>query len=167
MDTSVGSFVYPPKVDQAWNEVKSCLLSACDTVCGWTKGSGPIRRETWWWNDEVEECISKKRKLWKEWQKGGSKEPYLLAKRKAKQAVYLARKAAQDAKFGDLSLNDQKNQLFKQARKMKGENQDIVGDKCVRDDNSKLAIDDQAKLAAWKTHYERLLNVEFDWDSDQ
>ena len=110
MDNSVGSFVYPPKVDQAWNEVKSCLLSACDTVCGWTKGSGPIRRETWWWNDEVEECISKKRKLWKEWQKGGSKEPYLLAKRKAKQAVYHARKVAQDAKFGNLSLNDQKNQ---------------------------------------------------------
>ena len=49
---------------------------------------------------------------------------------------------------------------------MKGENQDIVGDKCVRDDNGNLAIDDQAKLAAWKTHYERLLNVEFDWDRD-
>ena len=151
---------------QAWNEVKTCLLSACDTVCGWTKGSVLIRHETWWWNEEVEECIFKKRKLWKEWQKGGSKEPYVLAKRKGKQAVYLARKAAQDAKFNDLSLNDQKNQLFKQARKMKGENQDIVGDKCVRDDNGNLAIDDQAKLAAWKTHYERLLNVEFDWDSD-
>ena len=78
--------------------------------------------------------------------------------------MYSARKASQNAKFGDLGLNDQKNLLFKEARKMKGANQDIAGDKCVRDDYGNLAIDDQAKLAAWKAHYERLLNVEFDWD---
>ena len=47
---------------------------------------------------------------------------------------------------------------------MKGENQDIVGDKCVRDDDRNLAVDEKAKLEAWRTHYERLLNVEFPWD---
>ena len=29
-----------------------------------------------------------------------------------------------------------------------------------------LTYDDSTKLKAWKSHYERLLNVEFTWDSD-
>lgn len=98
--------------------------------------------ETWWWNDEVDSAIKEKRRLWKEWQKGGEKEKYLQAKRKAKSAVHAARKSAQEAKFGDLTSNDQRNLIFKKARKMKNENQDIVGDKCVKDDNGYLAFDD-------------------------
>ena len=49
---------------------------------------------------------------------------------------------------------------------MKNENQDIVGEKCIKDDDDNLAFDDKSKLAAWKCHYEKLLNVEFPWDSN-
>ena len=42
-------------------------------------------------------------------------------------------------------------------------NQDIIGDKCVIDDNGKLAITDAEKRIAWKQHYEKLLNIEFPW----
>ena len=83
----------------------------------------------------------------------------------SQQAVYAARKNAQETKFGDLRGSEQRNQIFKEARKMKRENQDIVGDKCVKDDDGNMAFDDKSKLAAWKSHYEKLLNVEFPWDS--
>ena len=63
-----------------------------------------------------------------------------------------------------MKTNDQRNLFFKEARRIKGENQDIVGDKYVRDDDGNLAVDEKAKLEAWITHYERLLNVEFSWD---
>ena len=49
---------------------------------------------------------------------------------------------------------------------MKNQNQDIVGEKCVKDDAGDLAFDNESKLAAWKSHYEKLLNVEFPWDSN-
>ena len=49
---------------------------------------------------------------------------------------------------------------------MKRENQDIVGDKCGKNDEGWLTYSDFAKLKAWKSHYERLLNVEFMWYSD-
>ena len=49
---------------------------------------------------------------------------------------------------------------------MKNENQDIVGEKCVKDDDGNLAFDEKSKLAAWKCRYEKLLNVEFPWDSN-
>ena len=47
---------------------------------------------------------------------------------------------------------------------MKNQNQDVVGQKCVKNDAGDLAFDNKSKLAAWKNHYETLLNVE--WDSN-
>ena len=60
--------------------------------------------------------------------------------------MYTAKKTASEMKFEN--LNDK----------------DIVGDKCIRNDEGNIAYDDDAKLKAWKEHYERLLNEEFDWD---
>ena len=45
-------------------------------------------------------------------------------------------------------------------------NQDIVGEKCIRNDKGDLAFSDDDKMKAWAEHYSRLLNVEFDWPSD-
>ena len=45
-------------------------------------------------------------------------------------------------------------------------NRDVVGEKCIRNDNGELATTDQEKLLAWQQHYERLLNEEFNWDED-
>ena len=46
---------------------------------------------------------------------------------------------------------------------MRKENQDVVGEKCVRDDAGNLSFSDEDKRKAWKQHYEKLLNVEFPW----
>jgi len=45
-------------------------------------------------------------------------------------------------------------------------NQDVVGDKCVRNDAGELSLSDEDKMKAWVEHYARLLNVEFEWPSD-
>ena len=106
---SAQSFQNPQNSDSAWTEIKNALLNAYNTVCGWTRSGKPKLKETWWWNDEVDSTIKEKIRLWNEWQKGGDKEKYLEAKRKAKSAVYAARKRVQEGKFGDLKSNDQRN----------------------------------------------------------
>ena len=75
-------------VELIWTEIKSCLINACDYVCGWTKGNCKQERETWWWDKTIEIFVKQKRKLYNEWQKGGRKEKYLQAKRKAKSGVH-------------------------------------------------------------------------------
>lgn len=90
---------------------------------------------------------------------------YLQTERKAKSAVHAATKSVQEAKFGDAKSNDQRNQVFKEAYRMKSKNQDIVGYKYINYDDDNLVFDDKSKSAAWKSHYENLLNVEFSWDS--
>ena len=32
-------------------------------------------------------------------------------------------------------------------------NKDVQGEKCVRDDNCRLTLNEEAKLPAWKTHF--------------
>ena len=77
--------------------------------------------------------------------------------------MYVAKKSAQDAKFGNLNRVEQRNKLFREARKLKSENQDIVGDK---EDEGKLPRTEKDKLQAWRSHCQKLLNEEFPWDKD-
>ena len=152
----------PDNVESAWSCLKTALLESTKESCGLTK-KGTWRHETWWWNEEVDELIKVKRKLWKAWKNGESKENYIRAKRAAKHAVYKAKKNAEQTKFANLKENDQR--VFKIARQLRRENADVVGEKCVRMDDGRLSYTNEDKKLAWKQHYEKLLNIEFDWDS--
>ena len=150
-------------VERLWTKLKNALLKTTNDVCGKSK-KGVWRNETWWWNEDVENAVSEKRRLWKAWRNGGSKEEYLNAKRASKRAVFIARKIAEDDQFSDIKENDPK--LFRLAKQMRKENQDVVGEKCVRDDEGCLSFSDADKKKAWKQHYEKLLNVEFPWSEE-
>ena len=56
--------------------------------------------------------------------------------------------------------------IFKIAKQLRKDNQDVVGDKCVKNDSGNLSFDNEAKKVAWKQHYERLLNEEFSWNPE-
>ena len=168
-NTSVGdkllNSVITDDINESWAQLKSSILESFDDTCGWSKPQQQ-RRETWWWNNTVDDIVKEKRRLWKVWKKGGQKEPYLEAKRRAKFEVYRAKKAASEEKFNNLNDRDKLNHIFQLARKLKNENQDIVGEKCIRDKNGNIAYDDKSKLDTWKQHYEKLLNSEFEWEED-
>ena len=141
-------------------------MNGVDEVCGWTLGGRVRHSETWWWNDEVNVYIKDKRRLWKLWKQGGSKEEYQAAKKIAKREVYNAKKLAQETRFSDINSDKDCNKIFKMAKKMKVENGDVIGNKCVKDYDSNIVFGDKEKLCVWKAHYENLLNVEFDWDKN-
>ena len=49
---------------------------------------------------------------------------------------------------------------------MRKEIVDSVGDKPVKNDAGEMSMSEEAKQNAWAENYERLLNIEFDWDPD-
>ena len=71
---------------------------------------------------------------------------------------------AEREKFSNIAPND--SGIFKLAKQMDKTNQDVVGEKCVRYDAGELSISDVEKMNACIEHYARLLNVEFEWESD-
>ena len=159
--------VYNPEssVEEKWVALEKALLNATDKSCGWTKR--PRHKVTWWRSSDVDLVIKEKRRLWKIWESGGSKEGYLEAKRVAKKKVYVAKKKAEEVQFANVASDKKdRNQLFKIARQMVKTNADVVGDKCVTNDDGELVCTDSEKLFTWKQHYEKLLNEEFPWEEE-
>jgi hypothetical protein len=150
-------------VEECWRQFKEGLLSSANSVCGHTK-KHIWRKETWWWDEEVNIAIQRKRRCYKAWKKGGSREEYTQAKSAAKKVVFLAKQAAATAKFSH--IDPKGSDIFKVAKQMRRENQDVLGEKCIIDDEDQLTLDDKAKHRAWQQHYESLLNIEFSWNPD-
>ena len=63
-------------------------------------------------------------------------------------------------------IDHKSSDIFRLANQMRKENVDVVGDKPVKNDAGEMSMSQEAKQNAWAEHYERLLNVEFDWDPD-
>ena len=137
--------------EKLWSCLKQGLLGTADEICGWTK-KRKGKKEGSWWNEEVEKAVSEKRKKWKAWKNGGSREEYNLAKRKSKQVLYAAKKAAEDEKFSD--VNAGRGDIFRMAKQMKKENVDVAGEQCVMNDAGNPCYGDTSKKVAWKQHYE-------------
>lgn len=97
VDTKLQNIVITNDIDESWQNLKSFILESFDTTCGWSKPQ-QRRKETWWWNENVDFDVKEKRRLWKCWKQGGQKDPYLAAKRRAKSEVY-AKKMLQTKDF--------------------------------------------------------------------
>ena len=81
--------------------------------------------------------------------------------------MYAAKKKAEQERFRDvLRWEDDRAEVFKIAKQMTTKNHDVIGEKCVRNNEGKLAFEDSEKHAAWKEYYEKLLNEEFGWDRE-
>ena len=53
-------------VDVHWTSLKDKLLQATKQVCG-VSSNHPWRKQTWWWNNQVEEAVREKRRCFKLW----------------------------------------------------------------------------------------------------
>ena len=74
----------------------------------------------------------------------------------AKHTVWLAKSEAEKEEFATVYRDG--DGIFRTAKEMDCTNQDIVGE---------LALTDQDKMKAWIEHYARLLNVDFEWPSNE
>ena len=81
-------------------------------------------------------------------------------KKKAESGVLCCQKKSPGKKFSQLESSHSRNFIFKLAKRMKCENRGILGDKYVKNDKGCVTCNDCAKLKAWKSHFERHLNVE-------
>ena len=122
-------------LDDIWKYFKESVLSSTKKVCGWSK-KGKWRQQIWWWDNFVNKVITEKRRLWKVWKNGGgNKEDYAKAKKVAKQAIFTTKRKALDDKFS----NKDDVALFHIAKQIRKQNQDIIGEKFVKDNDNKLA----------------------------
>ena len=108
---------------------------------------------------------SAKQTAFKAWKAGkGTRSSYDAAKRNARHAMHHACQEA-DKKVYE-NIDPKSSEVYRLANQFRRENTDVVGDKPVKNDAGEMSMSEDSKQKAWLEHYQRLLNVEFDWDPD-
>ena len=79
------------------------------------------------------------------------------------QCIMLAKKLTRRS---TRTIDPKSSELYRLANQLRKENADVVGDKPVKNDAGEMSMSDDSKQKAWLEHYQRLLNAEFDWDSN-
>ena len=112
----------------------------------------------------MEKAIAAKRKAFKALKAGkGTRASYDAAKRNARHAVHHACQEA-DKKVYE-NIDPKSSEVYRLANQFRRVNTDVVGDKPVKNDAGEMSMSEDSKQV-WLEHYQKLLNVEFDWDPD-
>ena len=147
--------------------MKGPLLDAAAEACGVSK-SHQSRSENRWWNEQVDEAIREKRAWFKAYsalKKGGMMAGGQRCQVHGKTSR-LAGKIWGRERGVCHSIPDGDG-VFRIAKQMDHTNQDVVGKNCVHNNAGELALANENKMKAWVEHYARLLNVEFQWPSNE
>ena len=64
------------------------------------------------------------------------------------------------------NIDPKSSEVYRLANQFRRENTDVVGDKPVKNDAGEMSMREDSKQTAWLEHYQRLLNIELDWDPD-
>ena len=150
-------------------QLEKNLLKTCREVCGETTGRRGRERETWWWNEEVQEVIKVKKVAFKKWQRTRNEEDrveYQLKKREAKAAVGRARKEAWRQWSENLNTREGRNKLFRVASQMRKDKKDVQGTSFIKDEDDNILVEQVAVADRWKRYFEQLLNEEFENEID-
>ena len=142
---------------------QNSVLQATKQVCN-VSSNHPWRKQTWWWNIQVEEAVREKQRCFKLWKAGGSRAAYNTAKCTSNRAVHQARSEAE--KVALQKIDPRSGDVYRLAKQMRRDNQDVMGEKPVKNDACQFSLDEEAKKESWREHYERLLNVEFPWNPE-
>ena len=83
-----------------WDKTAEMLRKTAETVLGMTFGKRKGDRETWWWNEKIQESIKKKeaKKAWYKIRNENTKKIYKEKKSKEKKAVAMEEERAYDDK---------------------------------------------------------------------
>ena len=138
------------------------LRKTAETVLGVTFGKQKGDRETWWWNEEVQESIKEKKEAKKAWNKirnENIKKIYKKKKSKAKKAVAMAKgRAAYDDLYARLETKEGEKELYRLARQRDRAGKDVQHVRVIKNENGNVMVNSEAVLKRWKEYFDKLMN---------
>ena len=152
-----------------WKKTAEMLRKTGEIVLGVTFGKRKRDRETWWWNEEVQESIKEKKEAKKTWYKirdENTKKIYKEKKIKAKKAVAIAKGHAYDNLYQRLETKEGEKELYRLARQRDKTGKDVQHLKVIKDENGNDMANSEAVLKRWKEYFEKLINKENNREPD-
>ena len=149
-------------VNDHWQQMKGIMMETAQDICGMTKGV-PRHKETWWWSEELAEAVRNKKIKYGKWKKENTEEArmeYKKSRQNAKRVISSTKEKKQKEWANDLNASECQNEIFRRAKQMVKERQDITGLNCIKGASGKVIVDDKVIKDCWKEYTEKLMNEE-------
>ena len=146
-----------------WDKTAEMLRKTAETVLGVTFGKQKENKETWWWNEEVQESLKEKKEAKKAWDKirdENTKKVYKEKKNKAKKAVVITKGRAHDDLYARLETKQGEKELYRLARQRNRAGKDVQHVRVKKDENGNVMVNSEVVLKRWKEYFEKLMNEE-------
>ncbi|KAK3517174.1 hypothetical protein QTP70_000567 [Hemibagrus guttatus] len=120
-------------------------------------------KETWWWNEEVQDSIQRKRLAKKKWDMDRTEEnrqEYKELQRRVKREVSKAKQKAYDELYTRLDTREGEKDLYRLARQRDRDEKDVQQVRVIKDRDGRVLTSEESVQRRWKEYFEELMNEE-------
>ncbi|KAK3516670.1 hypothetical protein QTP70_021990 [Hemibagrus guttatus] len=146
-----------------WETTAEVIRETGRKVLGVSSGRRKEDKETWWWNEEVQDSIQRKRLAKKKWDMDRTEEnrqEYKELQRRVKREVSKAKQKAYDELYTRLDTREGEKDLYRLARQRDRDGKDVQQVGVNRDRNGRVFTSEESVQRRWKEYFEELMNEE-------
>ncbi|KAK3551979.1 hypothetical protein QTP70_031626, partial [Hemibagrus guttatus] len=132
-------------------------------VLGVSSGRRKEDKETWWWNEEVQDSIQRKSLAKKKWDMDRTEEnrqEYKELQCRVKREVSKAKQKAYDELYTRLDTREGEKDLYRLARQRDRDGKDVQQVRVIKDRDGRVLTSEESVQRRWKEYFEELMNEE-------
>ncbi|KAK3542854.1 hypothetical protein QTP70_005434 [Hemibagrus guttatus] len=146
-----------------WETTAEVIRETGRKVLGVSSGKRKEDKETWWWNEEVQDSIQRKRLAKKKWDMDRTEEnrqEYKELQRRVKREVSKAKQKAYDELYTRLDTREGEKDLYRLARQRDRDGKDVQQVRVIKDRDRRVLTSEESVQRRWKEYFEELMNEE-------
>ncbi|KAK3518041.1 hypothetical protein QTP70_033203, partial [Hemibagrus guttatus] len=146
-----------------WETTAEVIRETGRKVLGVSSGRRKEDKENWWWNEEVQESIQRKRLAKKKWDMDRTEEnrqEYKESQRRVKREVSKANQKAYDELYTKLETREGQKDLYRLARQRDRDGKDVQQVRVIKDRDGRVLTSEESVQRRWKEYFEELMNEE-------
>ncbi|KAK3520002.1 hypothetical protein QTP70_010838 [Hemibagrus guttatus] len=146
-----------------WETTAEVIRETGRKVLGVSSGRRKEDKETWWWNEEVQDSIQRKRLAKKKWDMDRTediRQEYKESQRRVKREVSKAKQKAYDELYTRLDTREGEKDLYRLARQRDRDGKDVQQVRVIKDRDGRVLTSEESVQRRWKEYFEELMNEE-------
>ncbi|KAK3512780.1 hypothetical protein QTP70_025300 [Hemibagrus guttatus] len=146
-----------------WETTAEVIRETGRKVLGVSSGRRKEDKETWWWNEEVQDSIQRKRLAKKKWDMDRTEEnrqEYKELQRRVKREMSKAKQKAYDELYTRLDTREGEKDLYRLARQRDRGGKDVQQVRVIKDRDGRVLTSEESVQRRWKEYFEKLMNEE-------
>ncbi|KAK3564149.1 hypothetical protein QTP86_009031 [Hemibagrus guttatus] len=146
-----------------WETTAEVIRETGRKVLGVSSGRRKEDKETWWWNEEVQDSVQRKRLAKKKWNMDRTEEnrqEYKELQRRVKREVSKAKQKAYDELYTRLDTREGEKDLYRLARQRDRDGKDVQQVRVIKDRDGRVLTSEESVQRRWKEYFEELMNEE-------